>query len=95
MMNQTNNGSTPASGYPEHSAPERGDHFSRTASSHNITVFSEPAPNSLPQALDNVKAFLQRYAIFSKPAQLTVISLWVAHCWTIDAFDYTPYLHIE
>jgi hypothetical protein len=92
---QVNNASTPHSEYREQSAPKQGDRLSRTASAPNIVVISDLAPNWLAQALDNVMALLQRYVIFAEPAQAIAISLWVAHCWTIDAFDYTPYLHIS
>ena len=44
--------------------------------------------------LDSTCAFLRRHIVFSSPTQLLVIALWIAHTWVLDAFDYTPYLHI-
>jgi hypothetical protein len=48
----------------------------------------------LSLVLDSICQFLDRYIKFSSPAQPTAIALWVAHTWALDAFDYTPYLHI-
>ena len=42
-----------------------------------------------------LRAFLSRYIVFSSESQEIVASLWVAHTWVIEAFDYTPYLHIS
>ena len=36
-----------------------------------------------------------RYIVFSSEAQVTAVTLWVAHTWVIEAFDFTPYLHIS
>ena len=49
----------------------------------------------LPEILDEVSGFLSRYIVFSNEAQAIAVTLWVAHTWVIDAFDYTPYLHIS
>jgi hypothetical protein len=49
----------------------------------------------LPAMLEDVRSFLSRYVAFSSEAQAIAISLWVAHTWAIQAFDYTPYLHIS
>ena len=49
----------------------------------------------LPNMLDDVRGFLNRYIVFSSEAQATAITLWVAHTWVIEAFDYSPYLHIS
>jgi len=48
----------------------------------------------LSALLDSICAFLRRYVVFQMPEQSRAIALWVAHCWALDAFDYTPYLHI-
>jgi hypothetical protein len=56
---------------------------------------SMPPPLELPQILEEVRGFLSRYIVFSNEAQATAVMLWVAHTWVIDAFDYTPYLHIS
>ena len=49
----------------------------------------------LSSVLNLVCNFLQLYVRFSSPAQPTAIALWVAHSWTLDAFDYTPYLRVD
>ena len=48
----------------------------------------------LSALLDSICAFLGRYVVFQMPEQPRAIALWVVHCWALDAFDYTPYLHI-
>ena len=53
------------------------------------------SPLPLPEILQNVRDFLSRYIVFSNGAQAPAVTLWVAHTWGIDAFDYTPYLHIS
>ena len=50
---------------------------------------------SIAEMLDDISAFLKRYMAFSSDAQPTAIALWIAHTWLIEAFDYTPYLHIQ
>jgi hypothetical protein len=55
----------------------------------------EPAPNPLPEILDNTKSFLSRYLVFPKPAHATAVALWTAHTWVFQSFDYTPYLYIS
>jgi hypothetical protein len=52
-------------------------------------------PVELANVLDSISEFLQRYVVFSSPAQPTAIALWVAHAWALDAFDYTPYLRVD
>lgn len=52
----------------------------------------QPAP--LADLLCQTEEFLCRYIAFRGGAQSTVIALWVAHSHALDAFDYTPYLHI-
>jgi hypothetical protein len=49
---------------------------------------------ALSDALDSICGFLQRYVVFSSPAQSIVIALWVTHTWILDAFDCTPYLNV-
>ena len=53
-----------------------------------------PAPWQLPEILEEVSGFLSRYIVFSNAAQTPALTLWVAHTRVIEAFDYTPYLHI-
>ena len=52
-------------------------------------------PMELPHILEEVRGFLSRYIVFSNEAQATGVTLWVAHTWAIEAFDFTPYLHIS
>ena len=52
-------------------------------------------PLELPEILEEVRGFLSRYIVFSNAAQATAVTLWVAHTWVIDAFDYTPYIQIS
>jgi hypothetical protein len=52
-------------------------------------------PMELPDILEGVRAFLSRYIVFSNEAQAPAVTLWVAHTWVIDAFYYTPYLHVS
>ncbi len=52
-------------------------------------------PVELANVLDSISDFLQRYVVFSSPAQPTAIALWVAHTWALDAFEYTPYLRVD
>ena len=49
---------------------------------------------TLADLLDSICAFLQRHIVFPSAAQPLVIALWIAHTWVIDAFEYTPCLHI-
>lgn len=48
----------------------------------------------LGATLERVCDFLKRFMAFSSDAQPAAIALWIAHTWVIEAFDYTPYLHI-
>ena len=48
----------------------------------------------LAAALHSICTFLQRYVVFQMPEQSQAIALWIAHSWVVDAFDYTPYLHV-
>jgi hypothetical protein len=49
----------------------------------------------LADLLNVICEFLQRHVVFSCPAQPVAIALWIVHTWIVDAFDYTPYLHIS
>src|ERR1700750_73655 len=55
---------------------------------HNAAVLE------LAALLEDVRTFIERYVIFSIAGQSDVIALWVVHCWAIEAFEYTPYLHV-
>jgi hypothetical protein len=61
----------------------------------NAELVAAPTqPPPLASLLDAVCAFLTRFIVFSYEAQPFAIALWVAHAWALEAFDYTPYLHI-
>ena len=51
-------------------------------------------PRPLAALLDSICAFLQRYIVFQFPEQPVAIALWVVHAWALNAFEYTPYLHV-
>jgi uncharacterized protein DUF3631 len=51
-------------------------------------------PRPLGELLDAVSGILCRYVVFPSQEQASVVALWVAHTWTVDAFDFTPYLHV-
>jgi len=51
-------------------------------------------PRPLACLLDSICGFLRRYIVFQEIEQPIAIALWVAHTWALDAFEYTPYLHI-
>jgi Protein of unknown function (DUF3631) len=53
------------------------------------------APPALADLLDDVEALLTRYVVFRSRAQVTAITLWVAHAHALAAFDVTPYLHVK
>jgi hypothetical protein len=62
----------------------------------NELAYGPPRPADLEVVLDEICAFLRRYVVFPFPEQQPVaIALWIAHTWTLDVFDYTPYLHIH
>jgi len=48
----------------------------------------------LATILDEIHAFLRRFISFTSDTQPVVIALWVVHTWFIEAFEFTPYLHI-
>jgi len=47
----------------------------------------------LGEILKKVRDFLHRYIVFPDH-QAIGVTLWAAHCWVVDAFRYTAYLHI-
>ncbi len=53
----------------------------------------EFAPD-LSAALDGIRNFLLRYVVFPSEAHGYAVTLWIAHTWVLDAFDFTPYLHV-
>ena len=58
------------------------------------TVYASVEPRPLGKLLDAIGEVLQRYVFFQSPEQVIAVGLWVVHTWVLDAFDYTPYLHV-
>ena len=58
-------------------------------------VPTDTPTTNLVALLDSICAFLRRYIVFQMPEQPQGIAFWVVHCWVVDAFDYTAYLHIR
>ena len=54
-----------------------------------------PQPTPLGELLDAVVGILRRFVVFPLQEQATAIALWVVHTCVLDAFDYTPYLHVH
>jgi hypothetical protein len=46
------------------------------------------------QLLEDIKAFLHRFIVFSSDAQVTAVALWLLHTHAIGAAEVTPYLNI-
>jgi len=64
--------------------------------SHLDLVLASPnhgAPSTGSHFLDEIAAFVERFVILSR-SELLVVSLWVAHTWTFEASDATPYLAV-
>ena len=57
-------------------------------------IEAQEQADNLASLFNSICAFLSRYVVFQMPEQAQVLALWVAHCWTLDAFDYTPYPYI-
>jgi hypothetical protein len=51
-------------------------------------------PRSSGELLDAICEFLRRFVVFQHPEQAEVCALWIAHTWTVDAADFTPYLNV-
>jgi hypothetical protein len=60
---------------------------------HNELVEVPKLP-SMGTLLDKICAFVRQYISFTSDAQPVVIALWIVHTWFVDAFEFTPYLHI-
>jgi len=56
---------------------------------------AKEAASKLAATLDSICVFLRNYIVFQMPEQAWAIALWIVHCWVLDAFDFTPYLHIR
>jgi hypothetical protein len=68
----------------------------RQIKKHSVLV-KEPLAEQihLGPILRDISDLLERYIVFSSAKEPSVIALWIAHTWVLDAFDYTPYLNIR
>lgn len=69
-------------------------HSAEAAMTQTKPADLQVTPRPLSELLDAVSEVLRRYVVFPLQEQASVIALWVAHTWTVDAFDFTPYLHV-
>src|SRR3981189_736179 len=76
-----------------HRSVGEGNRFLEKINSHLVPVAASEGLELSP-LLDSISEFLRRYIVFPRPEQPVAIALWVAHTWLIDAFEYTPYLHV-
>ena len=81
-------------------APEKGDAADAIAGGIDVVALLRQAVPiakaeaiSLTLLLEDVEAFIHRY-VATGDSQLTALTLWVAHTWTLEAAECTPYLHI-
>lgn len=51
-----------------------------------------PQPRSI---LNAVACFIEQYVILPSDHAAVAATLWVAHCWTLDAFEVSPYLIVK
>ena len=49
----------------------------------------------LAQILADIDKLLRDYIVFPNNAAAVAATLWVPHTWALDAFDFTPYLHLH
>lgn len=49
---------------------------------------------SLAEALDAVLDYNQHFVSYKSEHEAIAVTLWVAHTWAFEHFDFTPYLHI-
>jgi hypothetical protein len=48
---------------------------------------------TVPTPLDNVETFVRRFVVLPEAAY-TAVTLWIAHCWLVEAADVAPLLHL-
>ena len=72
------------------------DNLVREIKEHSV-VLKEPPTEQIQLALllRDIRDVLKRYIVFPSEKEPSVIALWIAHTWILDAFDYTPYLSIR
>lgn len=42
------------------------------------------------ELLDDIRAFLRRFVVYPSDHELIAHTLWIAHCWFMEAWDSTP-----
>jgi CHC2-type zinc finger protein len=59
----------------------------------NPEILQEPlSPEKL---FNDIKHYLARYIVFSRPEHADVITLWIMHTWVADQADFTPYIYLH
>jgi Protein of unknown function (DUF3631) len=58
------------------------------------TLCTPIKPRQLAELLDAVAGILRRYVVFQYSEQADACALWAIHTWSMNAFDYTPYLSV-
>jgi len=87
----------PAKESPTQDSHEPEDSESSSKDTPSPASGTDPDVSRKPELaalLTMIRQFLLRFVVFADPAQAVAVSLWVAHTWVIDAFHFTPYLHI-
>jgi hypothetical protein len=59
----------------------------------DVTENERQPPPPIQEILDEVETFSRRFAVVDD-IQATATTLWIPHCWVIEAAHTTPYLHI-
>jgi Protein of unknown function (DUF3631) len=57
-------------------------------------IQADAASQKIGELLDKIVTHLRRYIVFQSDSPYRALSLWVAHTYVIEAFEYTPYLHV-
>lgn len=50
----------------------------------------QPMPPVGAELLDDIRAFLRRFVVYPSDHELIAHTLWIAHCWFMEAWDSTP-----
>lgn len=60
-----------------------------------LTQNNSSPSDELARALDEVRAWLDRFVIFQSPSDLDVMALWTAHTWAMDLVRTTPRILVD
>jgi hypothetical protein len=58
------------------------------------TAFPSVSPEAIQGSLADTILLMKRFIVFPSEAAYRLLALWVAHTYVIEAFEYTPYLHV-